>query len=254
MRQVLASLIFLVSWLGANEAHAYLADAYDARVADHGVLELEIQPLGYYMFDEQGAEHFLVTPSLIAYLGFAEDLDFVLASRGYLRVSEGAQRYHSRESSAYLRWLVREGAYNDATGPSLEIMAGALLPNLEQDGETLGASLGMLLSWTLAGGTIHANLFGNRTAWETWDLFAVVAYEGPIDWTFRPYVEAWLDEDEDYGLAVSGLVGAYCDVSDTATLGAGARYARGDGYSEVEIRASIWFQLPLWDPEETEPE
>ncbi len=243
----------LVTLLITSEAHAYLADSYDGRVADHGTLELEIQPIGYYTADEEGRQDWLVTPSVILYLGFAERFDVLLASRGYLRIGgEGSSRYHTRESAAYLRCLLLEGTYNEidgVEGPSFEVMAGALFPNLEQQDETIGASLGLVMTWSVDWGTIHANTFGNRTAWETWDAFFVVAYEGPLDWSVRPLIETWLDYDDGYVLA-SGLAGMYFDLSDTATGGLGIRHARGEGYNETEIRASLWWQLPpLWEPE-----
>lgn len=248
-RTVLAAVLAMACACAPGRAHAYLADSFDARVAPYGALELELEPVGYYLYlADASNEHYVVLPSVILYAGLVPRFDLVVSSKGYLGLADAPPRYQTRENGVFVRWLLRDGAYNDATGPAFALMAGALLPNLEQH-DTVGASLGALMSWTTAGGTIHANVVGNRTTWKSWDVFLTAAYEGPIDWTLRPYVETWFDYDQDGGATLSGLVGAYVDVADTVTLGAGVRYAAGDGYQEVEIRTSLWWQIELWEAE-----
>ena len=235
---------------------AYLMDAFDARVADYGTLEIEVQPAGYFLVDSEGLQHYLVAPSIILYLGFAERLDLVVASRGFLLLNEveGLQAYHSRESAVSLRWLLLEGAYNDGEGPSLAIQTGVLLPNFGVDPtQSVGAQVGALFAQTTDMGTVHVNQWISRTAWESWDLFVPVAYEGPGDWPVRPLVEVWLDYDthpELGGTLLSLLLGAYVDLSETLTVGAGVRHANWSGeYSELEVRLSLWWQLPIWESE-----
>lgn len=248
-RTIQAALLAVACAWEPGTARAYVADSFDARVAPYGALELELEPVGYYLYRADSSdEHYLVLPSIILYAGLVPRFNLVVSSKGYLGLQDTAPRYQTREGGVFVRWLLRDGAYGDATGPAFVLMAGALLPNLEQR-DTVGASLGALMSWTTDGGTIHANVIGNRTTWKSWDVFLTAAYEGPIDWTVRPYVEGWFDYDQDGGATLSGLVGAYVDASDTVTLGAGVRYAAGEGFQEVEIRTALWWQIELWEAE-----
>jgi hypothetical protein len=235
--------------LAPSPARAHLMDAFDARTLDPGTLELEVQPVGYFAVPSEDA-HYLVTPSLAAYVGIVDRVDLVLLSRGYASLDDPAApaRYHTRESMVTARLLLREGTYSTdgASGPSLALIGGALLPNAGVR-EHVGATLGFLFSQQWDAGTLHGNPTGSYTPWGTWDVFVPVAFEGPPEWSVRPLAEVWLDQDGDF-TTVSAGAGVYVDFSDTSNLGVGARYARGEGgYDEVEIRASFWWELSsLW--------
>ena len=240
--------LFVLAVPGA--ARAYLMDAYDANAIGRGAIEAELQPLGYYHYVTlQEDEHYLVTPSMLLYVGVAPRLDVIVSGRGYLLLDDipDYPRYHSREAAVSLRWLVREGSYQDGEGPSLSLHAGLLLPNLH-GGETAGGALGVAATHSGDGGTVYANVFASRTPWRSWEVFVPITFEGPPDWSVRPTLETWLDWDSDYGVLVSMLGGINIDLGERAIFSAGARFAQYmagelDGDAEIEVRASVWVQL-----------
>lgn len=236
-------------------------DAFDAGAVGSGNLELELQPLGYFVVDAGDPEHYLVTPSVLAYLGITDRLDLIVLGRGYARVAGPAvmPRYHTRESAIDLRWLIVPGTYNEeGDGPSFALQAGVLLPNLGWDpGETIGAHAGAIFTWQLPALTIYANLWGARTPWESWDVFSVAAVEASSEWSVRPVIELWFDHDthpDRGGDLPSVLAGVNVDLGESATICSGVRYAEWDGYREIEVRASLWWAVgTLWgDQSESE--
>jgi hypothetical protein len=180
----------------------------------------------------------------------------VVLLRGYARAggAEVMPPYHSRETAIDVRWLLVPGTYGTydggGDGPSLAVMGGLLPPNLGWDpSETLGAHAGVLFSWQWPeAGTVHANVWGARTPWRSWDLFVVLGYEGPAEWSVRPVVETWWDHDtseERGGDLPSVLAGVNVDLAETLILGFGGRYAAWEGYREVEARMSLWTEIDL---------
>jgi hypothetical protein len=186
---------------------------------------------------------------MLLYAGVAPRLDVIVSGRGYLLLDDipDYPRYHSREAAVTLRWLVREGSYQEGEGPSLALQAGLLLPNLH-GGETAGGALGLLATHSGEGGTLYANVVAARTPWRSWELFVPIAFEGPPDWSVRPTLETWLDWDSEYGVLVSMLGGINIDLGERAMFSTGARFAQyveGElaGDAEIEVRASLWVQL-----------
>lgn len=248
-----AALLFTPS-----SASAYLMDANDARVIEPGTLEFELQPIGYYQILSEPNEHYLVVPSLMAYIGLTDRADIIFLTRGFLYLDDqppdyGQPRYRTYEMQIGFRLLVLEGAYSTdcIDGPSIVIQPQLLVPNIEAPGEVPGFSLAVLLAqqWEEFG-TIHANVWGNRTANETWGTFLSIAYEGPPNWEVRPllelehWFEADYDENGDFHM-VSGVAGVYIDVGDDFTWELGGRLGGWQDYVEVEARISMWFDVPL---------
>jgi hypothetical protein len=258
---VLAGVLALAP---AGRVHAYLMDGFDARVVEPGTLELELQPLGYFVIDDGEAAHYLVTPSMLAYLGIAPRFDLIVLWRGHVRAAgpEVMPRFHTRDTAVDLRWLVVSGTYDGGgEGPSFALQAGVLPPNLGWDpSETIGAHVGAIFSWQWANvGTVHVNVWGARTPWRSWDLFTVIGLEAPAEWSVRPAIEAWWDHDtseERGGDLPSVLAGVNIDLTESAIVSVGARYAEWDGYREIEVRASLWLETRVWgeDAEPVDPE
>lgn len=237
-------------------ARAYLMDANDARTLDPGTLELELQPIGYFQVLGEEEEHHLVAPSLMLYLGLAERVDLIFLSRGFATLDDvpPSARYRTWESTIALRWLLVDGRYSTegAEGPSLVLQTGLMLPNVGAQ-ERPGAQLGMLLGQQWDAGTLHANVYATYTSWDSFALFVAVAMEGPPEWPLRPLVEVWYDHDTYYGDLLSGLVGFYADAMDALTLEIGARVGAWAEYAELEIRVSMWMELPrAWGEDEPE--
>ena len=222
-------------------------DANDARTLDSGALELELQPIGYYQVLSEEHEHHLVSPSLMLYLGLAPGLDFIFLSRGFFLTDDLPEMsYRTWESTVAFRFLLLPGRYSTegGEGPSIVTQVGVMIPNLNGVGEYPGAQVGLLLAQQWDAGTLHANAWLTYTTWRSTDVFLAAAMEGPPDWDVRPLVEVWFDYDTTYGGLLSGLVGLYLDATEHLTFEVGARIAAWEEYSELEVRASMWIELP----------
>ncbi|MCZ7682333.1 MAG: hypothetical protein M5U28_27495 [Sandaracinaceae bacterium] len=111
----------LVGWLLSlavalpAPARAYLIDANDARVVDHGTFEAEAQPIGYYQLVLGGEDHTLVAPSMQLYLGIAEGWDLLWLTRGFgvMEPAPGQSAYSIAEQMLAFRAMLRHGAYSD---------------------------------------------------------------------------------------------------------------------------------------------
>lgn len=247
------SAALLALALSPGRAHAYLMDANDARVIEPATLEWELQPIGYYQILSEPNEHYLIMPSLMGYVGLTEDADLIYLVRGYYYLDDqppdyGQPRYRTYEAQMGFRLLVLRGAYSTdcIDGPAIVIQPQILVPNLEAPGELPGASLALLLSWQWEEfGTLHANIWGNRNADQTWGTFAAVAMEGPPTWDVRPLVEVTYWYDEEFGSLLSGTAGTYIDVGSDFTWELGARLGGWEDYAEMEVRISMWMDAPL---------
>ncbi len=244
----LALLLLLVSPLAT--AHAYLIDTNDARVVEHGTMELELQPIGYLQTLIGDEEHYLVVPSAQLYWGFGEGFDLLWLTRGFglLDDAMGESPYAIAEQMLLVRAMLRDGRYSDdeAEGPSVTLQAGVLLPGIGAE-VGAGASIALLFAQRWDEGTLHLNVWANFTQDRTFELFTSAVIEGPIAWPVRPTIEVYfdLDDGEPY---LSGLVGAVGDVSDEFALQAGARVGGWEGYLELEVRVSSWIYWDVWDP------
>lgn len=231
-------------------AHAYLIDANDARVVDHGTMELELQPLGYLQTLLGDEEHYLVIPSAQFYWGLAEGWDVLYLTRGFglLDDAMGESPYAIAEQQLLFRAMLRDGRYSDeeAEGPSITLQFGALLPGIEAE-TGVGASVALLFAQQWDAGTLHLNLWTNLTQERNFNLFVSAVMEGPPEWSVRPTVEVFfdLDDGEPY---LSGLLGAVGDVGDEFSIQAGARVGGWEDYLEFEVRVSSWIYWEVWDP------
>ncbi len=238
-------------WLAASPAQAYIIDLNDARTVAPGTMELELQPIGYLQTIVGDEEHYLVAPSFQYYLGLVDGWDAIYTARGYVALDGDPEQvpYSWAEQFVGLRRMLVRGHYDDEdlVGPSLAIQPGMWLPGV--DAETgLGASLALLFAWAGEHGTIHANLWLNYSARDTYGTFASVGYEAPVDWPVRLTLEAYLDYDDGEPY-VSGLVGGLVEVSEEFALQAAVRVGGWEDYAELEVRLSSWI---YWEvvPEE----
>lgn len=250
-----AAALFLV--LVPCRARAYLMDANDARVITPGTLEFELQPIGYYRVlvyegEAVDTENYLIVPSIMGYVGLTEDADLIFLTRGYYyldHVQDSPQPlFRTYEAQMGFRLLLLRGAYSTdcIDGPSLVLQPQILVPNLSAPGEVPGFSLALLLGqqWE-EWGTLHANIWWNRNADQTWGTFAAVAMEGPPGWDVRPLVEVTYWYDEAFGSLLSGIAGTYIDIGDDFTWELGARVGGWERYAELEVRISMWMDAPL---------
>jgi hypothetical protein len=244
-RPAAAALVFVTSL--ALPAYAYRPfDSTDASVAEHGELELELGPANYAR--ARGASFY--APTAIVNLGFCESWEVVVQGREYVLVgrASGETRGQLVDTGAFVKGVLREGALQNKSGPSVATEIGVLLPTINGEAGQ-GGSAAMIVSerWSFA--TIHLNLQATRTRAVTTDGFLGVIVEGPYAWRLRPVAELWYDEDFDANAhGYSALLGGVARVRDGLTVDAATRLAREGDVTVFEVRAGLTWALPLWKP------
>jgi hypothetical protein len=139
---------------------------------------------------------------------------------------------------------LREGSLQDASGPSVAIEFGPLLPGVNAD-RGYGASFGTIVSQRWDWGTVHANVATELTRDQHADFFVGGIVEGPSKWKIRPVVEFFYENEIGQSRTLSGLIGAIWQVEDNLSFDAGFRHAIVNGHPVEEVRAGMTFGFKL---------
>jgi len=240
------ALILLVStsvigWSGISFAYRPF-DSTDAAVADVGQLEVELGPVQFRRSEE---ERTLIAPAYILNYGFAKDWELVLEGRGEHPVWP-AEETRSRllGNNLFLKGVLREGALQDKSGPSVATEFGALMPGFN-DEVGWGVSWLGIVSQRWSGGTIHFDLGAALTREHRGDLFVGTIFEGPYDWTVRPVAEVVYEREFNTVEIYSVLAGAIWKVRDDLSFDVGFREAWVNRQPVTEIRAGLTFAMSL---------
>lgn len=243
------ALALVLLGLSAGTARAYLIDANDANTVDPGTVEMEVQPVGFYRTYGDDAERYLLTPSVMFYVGLTEGFDVILIGRGYLLLGSdggvGNGAYSFTETGGFVRAMLRDGSYwGEDSGPSLTLQLGVYLPTTrDPEVDTLGGSAALLLSQSWDAVDLHANAQLDFAAGYG-DFFGSLVLEGDTRWPVRPTAEVYVSADLSANeVSVSGLIGVMADVSDRFQVSTGVRYAGGSAGRELEWRLSTWYVL-----------
>jgi hypothetical protein len=137
---------------------------------------------------------------------------------------------------------LRKGSLQEASGPSVAIEFGPLLPGVKAD-SGFGASFGTIVSQRWDWGTTHANVVTELTRDHRADFFLGGIIEGPFKWKVRPVAEFFYEEEIGQSRTVSGLVGAIWQVKDNLSFDVGFRHAVVNGHPVEEFRAGMTFGL-----------
>lgn len=182
-------VLLLVPYVG--EAYRPF-DSTDASVVDVGVLELEVQPVGYL---REGSSDSLVTPAVVANVGVAPDWEVVLQGRNVVALDGTVESEDTElvDTGAFLKGVLSEGSLQGAPGPSVATELGAVLPT-SNEGSGVGATLVAILSqqWPLA--TVHVNVAPIWSRDDHFELFAGAIGEGPEAWLVRPVAEVFVEK------------------------------------------------------------
>lgn len=230
----------------ASGAHAYRPfDSTDAAVAPPGEFELELGPVHYL---RMGSANALLAPAVVANLGLFDRCEAVLEGQELIltdRVPDQS-RIQLIDTGAFLKIVLREGALQDKTGPSIGTEVGVLIPEVNAD-HGVGGSASLLFSerWTI--GTLHLNAEGARTREGHAGLFLGSILEGPYQWRVRPVGEVFYEREFDVDRTVSGLLGFIARVDDRLAPDAGARFARMGDLNVFELRAGFTWAFEVWD-------
>lgn len=209
-------------------------DGTDADVAAPREFELEAQPLGY---EREGSEFFLVGPALVLNYGLAPRVEAVLEARQQ-RGLEHLGDSKTEDVALSLKSLLREGSLQEASGVSVALETGVLLPGTQR---RLGAHVASIFSWRWPVLTVHLNLGNDLLTSIRYAATGSLIVEGPDSWRVRPVAELLLERDFgaarlSSGLARSALVGAIIPYNDSWSFDFALRRAALDGEQVDEAR------------------
>jgi hypothetical protein len=236
-----AALALLAAAAMPVPARAYRPfDSTDAAVAEKGRVEIELSPFGLL---KEGAERFVVAPSVILNWGFADRWEVVLEGREFIHVGSAAAEPRLRvdDSALSIKTVLREGSLQEGRGLSLAAEVGALLPATSGEGGA-GAQAAVIASqrWDLL--TIHLNGAVGWTRTHDLGLFAGAIVEIHDAWTVRPVTELFVQGQGDLPVVASWLAGAIWRARDDLSLDAAVRLARSGDVDTTELRLGL-----TWD-------
>ena len=212
-------------------------DSTDADVAGPGEFELELGPIGWL---REGADQFRVAPAVVANLGLPWRSELVLEGQREVALdpAPGEPQSSIVDTGVFVKTVLREGALQDASGPSVAAEYGILLPEVHGQSGT-GASIAGIVSQRWEAGTLHLNtaLAWNR-AHEP-DVFLGAILEGPYSWAVRPVAEVFGEQASGGPRTGSALLGTIWRARDDLTLDVGLRYAHVGEETVREVRLGL---------------
>jgi hypothetical protein len=240
--------VFIVLACAAAVTASQPASAYrpfdftDAAVADVGELEIELGPA---QFRRSQDERTLIAPVYVVNYGFAKNWELVLDGRGEHPLPPADDTRSRLVGNALsLKGVLREGALQDKSGPSVATEFGVLLPGIN-DEQGFGASWLWIVSQRWSWGTIHFNAEAELTRDNNADLSVGAIIEGPFDWTVRPVAEVRYEREFKVAETASVLLGGIWKVRDNLALDVGVREAWVNQRPQTELRAGLTFALPV---------
>jgi hypothetical protein len=248
----------LARWVAAACAAFVLSSVRDARAyrpfdgtdgdgAHHGEFELE---LGLVNYERQGDAQALSIPTVLN-LGIVPRMELVVDFTPYKPLSpKPTDGYHVIDTDVFVKILLRKGALQEESGPSIALETGVLTPEYRgEDG--FGASADLILSERFNWLILHLNNTAELTRsdldfeWST-DLIAELDSGAAV----RPVAEVSWSRDADGLNTYSALGGAIWQATDGLDLDAAVRVATVDGQGAFEARLGLTWAVPLWVPAE----
>jgi hypothetical protein len=246
--------IALIAETWSLPARAYRPfDGTDAAVAEEGTMELELGPVQFLHQREGNA---LVAPALVLNQGIQNDTEFVLQTNRiqFLGAApNGEPQAIYQDTGFFMKHVWRDGALQDASGPSLATEAGPLFPTAPGE-HSVGAEVSAILSVVSPAATFHFNVRPMLTVDRSFEFFASTIVEGPKKWVVRPVTEVYFDRDWGAATTASWLVGGIWAAREGLDFDAAVRAADVDGAPEYEVRLGLTWALPLWSEKEAKVE
>jgi hypothetical protein len=238
-------LALVILWPGPAAAYRPF-NGTDAAVAEKGMFELELGPLGYL---SQTGERALLAPSLVLNWGVADGWEVVLEGRHFVHVGGDASepRLRVEDTGLFLKGVIREGELQEKTGVSLATELGALLPTVNGEAGA-GAEWALIASRRWASVTAHLTGAASYTRAHSLGLFGSTILEGPERWAVRPVGEVFVEEEGGGAATFSGLMGAIWRATDHLSFDGGVRLARTGGADTVELRAGVTWGFSVGFP------
>jgi len=216
----------------------------DADVAQRGEFELELGPAQYY---RRANANYLVAPATVLNLGFAEDLEAVVDFQDVIasRPEPGQPRVQVVDTDVLVKWVLRHGALQGASGMSLALEAGPLRPEFHGD-DGFGAQADLIASFLGSWGALHFNEQAGRGRLGGLAVFSGVIIEGPRSLAIRPVSELFYRRERTSGVSYSALLGAIWPAREALVVDTGFRLAREDGARALELRLGLTWAFPVW--------
>ena len=232
-----ACAAFLAGLIVPGPALAYRPfDGTDAAVADLHEVEIELQPAGV---EHSPGQKTLIAPHIIYNYGFIKDWELVLESQLETPLSPSGPSTW-KESGAFLKHVLRPGALQEKSGPSVATEFGVLQPDSHGPGGT-GASVAAIVSQRWDWGTAHLNVEALWTRDQHAGAFTSVIVEGPHEWKVRPVAEISYEETFGQEHTVAGLVGAIWQVRDNLSFDVALKHSVSNTGHADELRAGLTF-------------
>jgi hypothetical protein len=240
----LAAVIAVLAGAWAAPAHALRPyEGTDASVAEPGVFELELAPIGYV---RRGDSRTLVIPAIVGNWGIGNDFEVVLegkSNREMGGIGDGP-RSSLVDTAFSVKHVLRHGSLQDGgTGVSVAAECGVLLPELHGESGT-GATCSGIVSQRFDALTVHLNAALTRARDKANARFVGVIVEGP-EAPVKPVMELTAERDNRGGRTNSLLLGAIWKKSDDLAFDVGLRRARSDGERLTELRAGLTWSYQM---------
>jgi hypothetical protein len=249
VRDTATAAVIAVLLTQAGVALAYRPfDSTDADVAKAGEFELELGPVGWL---REGAQRFLVAPAVVANIGLSRDRELVIQGQREVARDRMAGEPHSVlvDNGVFIKQVLRRGALQDESGPSVATEYGVLLPGVNSEHGT-GLSAAGIVSQRWDAATLHLNAALAWTRDHERDVFLGAILEGPHAWRVRPVAEIFTEQARGSARINSGLVGAIWRVRDGLSFDLGVRSAQAGGEATHEFRLGLTWAFSLEEGKE----
>jgi hypothetical protein len=214
-------------------------DSTDAAVAEAGRCEIELGPVGYRT---EADGRVLVVPAVILNFGISNRWEVVIEGKNTWPLGVGAAGgLNLQDNAASVKGILRRGALQGRSGPSIAVELSTLLP-ARGDEHGVGQAVTGIVSQRWAAATLHINATVALTRSHDAGSALGVILEGPARWAVRPVGEVLFDREGD--TTVSSLVGAIWDVREHLSVD-GAWRSATTGAASREFRAGMTFSFEV---------
>jgi hypothetical protein len=239
---VFAGAILAGLWAAPAQAMRPI-EGTDAAVAEAGLFELELGPLGYV---RHGSARSIVAPAVVGNWGLPGDFEVVIEGRLNRALGETTDMYRTSfgDTALSVKHVFRHGSLQDGgTGVSLAAECGVLLPEIHGEHGT-GATCAGIASQRFDAGSLHLNAALTRNRDGSSGRFLGLIAEGSAA-VVRPVMELFTERDNNGGRTNSALMGAIWQKSDDLSFDVGVRRARVDSVQLTELRLGLTWSYAM---------
>ena len=246
LRRIAVFLVLAAFVAVGRAAHAYRPfDGTDADVAPPGEFELELGPVHYY---RAAGTNYVIAPATVLNLGIIPRLELVVDFKDFVSLREpaaGENRAELRDTDVLLKIILRRGFLQGASGPSLAIETGPLLPETGT-ARAFGGWADTILSLGDEHYAAHCNAAMADSREHQLEVFGSVIAEVGRDWRAHPVAEVFVDRSIGGPKEYSALLGAIWPWRENLAFDVAGRAASLDGGPVWEIRLGITWSLRVW--------